>query len=640
MSALQEWLRGKRVALAPVASITNSVYRRLCKEQGADYCVTELVSSEALTRDSLHSYDLARFTAAERPIAVQIFGGEPEKLAAATELVNELQPDAIDINMGCPARKVTRNAGGSDLLRDLPRLGRVVEAVVARAAVPVSVKLRAGWDEQSLVAVEAAHIAESAGAQWLTLHPRTRAQRFSGRARWELIAAVKDTVRIPVIGNGDIATAADAMRMFETTGCDSVMIGRGSFGYPWIFAQVKALLAGQPPHEPTPAERVEMALRNLSLELEAFDGLPVHAVHAMRKHLAWYVADLPGSKELRTRVFKADIVRRGGGHPAALRRTGGGGLAAGTGRGRPGGPGRAPCRGGLRPCFARHRLVTAGSRSTTRRPRCVKTISDAPGRGARRAHDGGRRGRPSCATCRSPTWASRPSTITAQMRVGMPEVIFCAGKTADEVAAIAAHMAERGSAVLGTRCAPETFAAVRERLPRARYNERGRVFRSAEPVPRALRGRVAVVTAGTPTAAWPRRRWKRWPRWARPAESVFDVGVAGLHRLLAHRDELGALRRADRRGRHGGGAGERRGGRHGQAHHRRADERRLRRELRRAGGAARHAEQLRRRASRWSTSTTASGRRGGGRGADSCGEPPDSAGAATRATRPIEGIAR
>ena len=133
MSAMQDWMRGRRVALAPVASITNSIFRRLCKEQGADYAVTELVSSEALTRDSLRSYELARFTPAERPIAVQIFGGDPEKLALATELVNELHPDAIDINMGCPARKVVRNAGGSDLLRDLPRLGRVVASVVQRA---------------------------------------------------------------------------------------------------------------------------------------------------------------------------------------------------------------------------------------------------------------------------------------------------------------------------------------------------------------------------------------------------------------------------------------------------------------------------------------------------------------------------
>ena len=306
MDNLQQWLRGRRLVLAPVASITNSIYRRLCKEQGADYCVTELVSSEALTRDSLRSYELARFTPGERPVGVQIFGGDPEKMAAAADLVSELEPDAIDINMGCPARKVVRNAGGSDLLRDLPRLGRVVAAVVRRARVPVSVKIRAGWDDNSIVAVEAARIIESEGGQWVSLHARTKTMGFGGEARWDWIAAVKQAVRIPVIGNGDITTAGAALRMFETTGCDSVMIGRGSFGYPWIFAQTRALLDGRTPIEPSPAERVAMALRNLRMELEEGSDPPLRIVRAMRKHLAWYVADLPGSKELRTRIFAAD----------------------------------------------------------------------------------------------------------------------------------------------------------------------------------------------------------------------------------------------------------------------------------------------------------------------------------------------
>jgi len=306
VSTLQERMRGRLVALAPVASITNSIYRRTCKEQGADYCVTELVSSEALTRDSLRSYELARFKAEERPIAVQIFGGDADKMAQAVELVSELQPDAIDINMGCPARKVVRNAGGSDLLRDLPRLGRVVAGVVRRANVPVSVKIRAGWDESSINAVESARIIEAEGAQWVTLHARTRSQGFGGRARWDLIAQVKQAVGIPVIGNGDIMTADDAVRMFAETGCDSVMVGRGSFGYPWIFGQIHARLAGLAFVAPTPEERVAMALRNLRMELDETDGSERHVVHAMRKHLAWYIADLPGSKEVRTHIFTAD----------------------------------------------------------------------------------------------------------------------------------------------------------------------------------------------------------------------------------------------------------------------------------------------------------------------------------------------
>ncbi len=307
MHELQAFLRQRQVALAPVASITNSIYRRICKRFGADYVVTELVSSDALSRESLRSYELARFTAEERPVAVQIFGGDCENMGHAAALVNEMQPDAIDINMGCPARKVVRNAGGSDLLRDLPRLARVVRAVVHEAgATPVSVKIRAGWDEGSIVAVEAARIIESEGAQWITVHPRTRKQGFGGAARWEIIAAVKDSVRIPVIGNGDIVRPQDALRMFERTRCDSVMIGRGSFGYPWIFAQIKDLLAGRAVREPSAGERVSMALENLRLELDAADCDPVWVVHRMRKHLAWYVADLPGAKELRPQVFAAD----------------------------------------------------------------------------------------------------------------------------------------------------------------------------------------------------------------------------------------------------------------------------------------------------------------------------------------------
>ena len=306
MSRLQDRMRERLVALAPVASVTDSVYRRICKRFGADYVVTELVSSEGLNRESLKSYELARFTPAERPVAVQIFGGDPETMAHAADLVNELRPDAIDINMGCPARKVVRNAGGSDLLRDLPRLGRVVRAVVARAAVPVSVKIRAGWDEGSINAVDAARIIEAEGAQWITVHPRTRKQGFSGAARWEIIHAVKQAVRIPVIGNGDIQRPDDALRMFAQTGCDSVMIGRGSFGYPWIFQQIKEGLAGRLPAVPTAAERVELALENLRMVLAEATCDPVFAVRKMRKHLAWYIADLPGSKELRTQVFSAD----------------------------------------------------------------------------------------------------------------------------------------------------------------------------------------------------------------------------------------------------------------------------------------------------------------------------------------------
>jgi len=299
-------MRNRAVALAPVASVTNSIYRRICKRFGADYVVTELVSSEGLSRDSLRSFELARFTPAERPVAVQIFGGNPESMGRAAALVGEMHPDAIDINMGCPARKVVRNAGGSDLLRDLPRLAAVVRAVVRRAPVPVSVKIRAGWDEDSITAVEASRIIEAEGAQWISVHPRTRAQGFGGIARWEIIRQVKEAVGIPVIGNGDIRSAEDAMRMFDETGCDSVMIGRGSFGYPWIFEQIKTKLAGAEPRIPTTRERVEMALENVAQELAECDCEPRLVVRRMRKHLAWYISGLPHSKDLRPQVFAVE----------------------------------------------------------------------------------------------------------------------------------------------------------------------------------------------------------------------------------------------------------------------------------------------------------------------------------------------
>ena len=305
MQPVQEGIRGGWVALAPVASITNSIYRRICKRFGADYCVTELVSSEGLTRETLRSYELAQFTEAERPLAVQIFGGDPEKMALAAELVNEMRPDAIDINMGCPARKVVRRAGGSSLLRDLPRLAEVVRSVVRVARTPVSVKIRAGWDDSSINAVEVARIIEAEGAAWITVHPRTRKQGFGGRARWEIIRAVQESVRIPVIGNGDILRPADALAMFRDTGCDSVMIGRGSFGYPWIFQQVKELRAGREPRRPSARERVALALENLRMEIDEATLPAPLVVTRMRKHLAWYITGLPGSKELRPEMFKA-----------------------------------------------------------------------------------------------------------------------------------------------------------------------------------------------------------------------------------------------------------------------------------------------------------------------------------------------
>jgi tRNA-dihydrouridine synthase B len=310
MITMQDRMRQRLVALAPVASITNSIYRRICKRFGADFAVTELVSSEGLTRDSLRSYKLARFEESERPIAVQIFGGDPEKMGRAAELVNEMRPDAVDINMGCPARKVVAHCGGSSLMRDTTLLAQVVRAVVQASEAPVSVKIRAGWDDSCINAVDVARVIEAEGGQWVTVHPRTRKQGFGGQARWDIIRDVKRAVSIPVVGNGDIVKPEDAQAMFEHTGCDSVMVGRGSFGYPWIFEQIKALLAGRSYSVPTARQRIEMALENLRMEIEESPGDPYHAVVRMRKHLAWYIAGLSGAKELRREVFQASSVEQ------------------------------------------------------------------------------------------------------------------------------------------------------------------------------------------------------------------------------------------------------------------------------------------------------------------------------------------
>jgi tRNA-dihydrouridine synthase B len=305
MNDMQDWMRQGRVALAPVASITNSIYRRICKRFGADFAVTELVSSEGLTRDSLRSFALARFQEIERPIAVQIFGGNPEKMGLAAELGNEMRPEAIDINMGCPARKIVSNCGGSSLLRDTKLLGEVVRAVVRKANVPVSVKIRSGWDEDCINATEVARVIEAEGGQWVTVHARTRKQGFGGKARWDIIRDVKQAVNIPVVGNGDIAKPEDAQAMFDATGCDSVMVGRGCFGYPWIFEQIKALREGRQYTEPSARQRIEMAMENLRMEIDESTGDPYYAVVRMRKHLAWYISGLTGAKELRREVFQA-----------------------------------------------------------------------------------------------------------------------------------------------------------------------------------------------------------------------------------------------------------------------------------------------------------------------------------------------
>lgn len=289
--------------LAPMAGVSESPFRRLCRSFGADVLVTEFLSAEGIRRENPATLEKLRFGADERPIGVQIFGADPDAMRDAASLVTDVfQPEFIDINFGCPVKKVVRRNGGSGCLKDLHLVQRVIRAVIAGTHLPVTVKIRSGWSEELRDAVGIGLRCQDAGARALALHPRTRTQMFTGRATWEEIAAVKDALSIPVIGNGDIQTAADAVRMHRETGCDAVMIGRGSFGQPWIFTQVRAILAGHvPPPTPSVEERFAIALRHARMAAD-YEPDPRGAAIEFRKHLGWYVKGLPESADLRRRL--------------------------------------------------------------------------------------------------------------------------------------------------------------------------------------------------------------------------------------------------------------------------------------------------------------------------------------------------
>jgi tRNA-dihydrouridine synthase B len=293
--------------LAPMAGVSEAPYRRLCRRFGADVVVSEFLSSEGLRRGNERTMEMASFAAEERPIGIQLFGAEPDAMAEAAAVVTEVfRPEFVDINFGCPVKKVVKRNGGSACLRDLDLVGDVIRAVVAATPLPVTVKIRSGWDEATRDPVRIARCCQAAGAGALTLHPRTRAQAYSGPARWDEIAAVVRALDIPVIGNGDIHAAEDVVRMREETGCAGVMIARGSFGNPWIFGEARALLAGTPvPPRPTPVERFAVALEHARLTL-LVDGDTHKTVTEFRKHLGWYTRGLPGSAELRDRLHRVN----------------------------------------------------------------------------------------------------------------------------------------------------------------------------------------------------------------------------------------------------------------------------------------------------------------------------------------------
>src|SRR5215207_9039927 len=289
--------------LAPMAGVSESPFRRLCARFGADVVITEFLSAEGIRRENEATIDKLRFGADERPIGVQIFGADPQAMGEAAALVTDVfQPEFVDINFGCPVKKVVRRNGGSGCLRDLGLVERVIRAVTAATPLPVTVKIRSGWNEEMRDPVTIGLRCQDAGARALTLHPRTRTQMYSGQAQWDEIAAVVQALDIPVIGNGDIKTAADALRMREHTGCAGVMIARGSFGQPRISTQARALLGGtEPPPTPSIRARFAVALEHAAM-VQAYEADPEGAAIEFRKHLGWYVKGLPNSADLRRRL--------------------------------------------------------------------------------------------------------------------------------------------------------------------------------------------------------------------------------------------------------------------------------------------------------------------------------------------------
>ena len=293
--------------LAPMAGVSEQPFRTLCRRFGADVVVTEFLSAEGIRRENPATIAKLRFTEEERPIGVQIFGADPTAMGDAAALVTDVfQPEFVDINFGCPVKKVVKRNGGSGCLKDLNLVQDVIRAVAGNTHLPVTVKIRSGWSEEMRNPVEIALRCQDAGARALALHPRTRAQMYTGSARWQEIAAVADALEIPVLGNGDIKSPQDAVRMHRETGCAGVMIARGSFGQPWIFTQTRALLEGQPmPAVPPVEERFAIATTHARMAA-SYENDRRGAAIEFRKHLGWYVKGLPSSADLRRRLHQIE----------------------------------------------------------------------------------------------------------------------------------------------------------------------------------------------------------------------------------------------------------------------------------------------------------------------------------------------
>ena len=296
------WVERGSLLLAPMAGVTDKVYREICTRFGADGTVTEMVSAKGylLTPREREEVVQLRETSPGERCALQIFGSDADFMGRAAERLCEDRFFALDVNMGCPAPKIVSGGDGSAMLRDLANAERVLRAVVRNAALPVTVKMRMGWDEASVNYLDAGKMAQDCGAAAVTLHARTRSEMYSGRAHWEAIAELSARLSIPVIGNGDVESAQDAQEMLRQTGCYAVMVGRGAMGNPWIFRDWQRARQGLPPAAPSPRERIETAHAH-ARALVAHKGEYI-GLREMRKHAAWYLKGLRGSAQVRVRV--------------------------------------------------------------------------------------------------------------------------------------------------------------------------------------------------------------------------------------------------------------------------------------------------------------------------------------------------